>query len=152
MTRARFFYPEVRLKRLLKEPGGLRVVDALDRADAAIDAIRDDCLLAIDGKIAAISSAAKREGHPDARYTLSNEIYAEAGALGLAELSDVAHNLCELLSLERKEDVSEQAVRVHVDAMRALRSPAVSANGTLRRAVLAELHRLAARLAAASTR
>lgn len=152
MRHVRFFHPDVRLKRLMKQPGGIRAVDALDRADAAIDSIRDDCLLAIDAKIAAISAIKSQTGEGDARYVLSNEIYAEAGVLGLAELSDVAHNLCELLSLEGPAPVSEQAVGVHVDAMRALRSPAVSASSKLRRAVLAELHRLAAHLAGGQSR
>lgn len=151
MTRARFFHPDVRLKRLMREPGGIRAGDALDRADAAIDSIRDDCLFAIDAKIAAIAAFKPQAGGVDSRYLLSNEVYGEAGVLGLAELSDVAHNLCELLSLEGHA-VSEQAVCVHVDAMRALRSPAVSASSKLRRAVLAELHRLAAHLAGSRSR
>lgn len=151
MTRVRFFHPDVRLKRLMKEPGGIRVGDALDRAEVAIDSIRDDCLFAIDAKIAAIAAFKRQGADVDARYVLSNEVYAEAGVLGLAELSDVAHNLCELLSLEGHE-VSEQAVGVHIDAMRALRSPAVSASSTLRRAVLGELHRLAAHLAGGRSR
>lgn len=150
MTRARFFHPDVRLKRMLKEPGGIRVTDALDRADAAIESIRDVCLLAIDKKIAAISNLDRGEGAIDQRYVISNEIFAEAGVLGLAELSDVAHNLCELLSADNHAVVSERAVRVHVDAMRALRTPAVSGSRELRRAVLSELHRLATRLVSAS--
>lgn len=148
MTRARFFFPDVRLKRLLAEPGGMRVKDALERADEAIENVRDHCLVAIDDKIATIG--AYEEGAPEQSsrcYVLSNEIYAEAGLLGLAELSDVAHNLCEVLSLGTQGGVSKRAVRVHVDAMRALRSPAVSSNHQLRAAVVAELHHLTARLA-----
>lgn len=152
MTRVRFFHPDVRLKRLMRAPGGIRVGEALDRAEVAIDSIRDDCLLAIDAKIAAIAAFNHEGTDGESRYVLSNEIYAEAGVLGLAELSDVAHNLCELLSLEGHAAVSEKAVGVHVDAMRALRSPAVSASSNMRRAVLAELHRLAAHLASSPSR
>lgn len=130
----------------------MRIGDALDRADVAIDSIRDDCLLAIDAKIAAIAAFKPAGSDVDLRYVFANEIYAEAGVLGLAELSDVAHNLCELLSIEGHATVSEQAVGVHVDAMRALRSPAVSASSKLRRVVLAELHRLAAHLAGGPSR
>lgn len=152
MTRVRFFRPDVRLKRLMKEHGGIRVGDALNRADAAIENMRDECLVAIDAKIAAIAAFKGQAAEMDARYVLSNEIYAEAGVLGLAELSDVAHNLCELLSFEGHATLSEQAVGVHVDAMRALRSPAVSASSKLRRVVLEELHRLAAHLAGGPSR
>lgn len=147
MTRARFFFPDVRLKRLLAEPGGMRAKDALKRADEAIEYVRDDCLAAIDKKIAEI--AAYQEGAAEVSktcYRLANEIYAEAGVLGLRELSAVAHNLCETISLGTFGAVSLRVVRVHADAMHALRSPAVSENQHLRRAVVAELHRLTARV------
>ena len=148
MTRARFFVPDVRLKRLLAEPGGMRAKDALNRADEAIESVRDSCLQAIDRKISEIGAytegAIEQTRHC---YRLSNEVYAEAGILGLAELSDVAHNLCEILSLSAEGSVSSRAVKVHVDAMHALRTPAVSANRQLRQAVVQELHRLTSRLA-----
>lgn len=148
MTRARFFFPEVRLKRLLEEPGGMRVKDALNRADEAIESVRDNCLAAIDEKITAIGVYEEGSAEQSRRcYTLANEIYAEAGLLGLAELSDVAHNLCEMLSRAGEGRVSKRAVRVHVDAMHALRSPGVAANRQLRAAVVTELHHLTARLA-----
>lgn len=148
MTRARFFFPDVRLKRLLEEPGGMSVKDALRRADEAIESVRDNCLFAIDKKIAEI--AAYKEGSVQSStkcYKLSNEIYAEAGVFGLHELSAVAHNLCEMLSSAGAGSVSGRVVSVHADAMHALRSPAVSGNQNLRRAVVDELHRLTSRLA-----
>lgn len=149
MNKVRFFFPELRLKQLLEEPGGITIADALMRADDAIEASRDAGLKAIDEKIAAIA-ACEREDAGDTNdkcYKLSNEIYAEAGMMRLSELSDVAHNLCELLSAGASEAVSKRAIRVHIDAMRALRSPAASSSRELRRAVLEELHRLTARLA-----
>lgn len=148
MNRVRFFFPEVRLKQLLEEPGGITVADALMRADDAIEANRDAGLRAIDDKIASIAAIEFEDcaGASNKCYALSNEIYAEAGMMRLSELSDVAHNLCELLSGVVDEGVSRRAIRVHIDAMRALRSPAASSSRELRRAVLEELHRLTARL------
>jgi hypothetical protein len=148
MTRPRFFFPEVRLKRLLAEPGGVSASEALNRAEEAIESVRASCLVAIDAKIAAIATYV--EGSPELTrrcYVLANEIYAEAGALGLSELSNVSHNLCELLSLGATSGVPRPTVMVHADAMRALRSPAISANQQLRAAVVAELHHLTARFA-----
>ena len=149
MSKARFFFPDVRLKRLLREPGRITIGEALARADGAIDGMRDACLQSIDQKIAEIG-ALDQDDVSDTNgrcYTLSNEIYAEAGMIKLTELSDVAHNLCDLLSAGGKQGASTRAIRVHVDAMRALRSPAASASSELRRAVLGELHRLTAHLA-----
>jgi len=149
MNKARFFFPDVRLKRLLREPGGITVGEALVRADDAIDGMRDAFLQSIDQKIAEIGALGQDDAFSATGrcYTLSNEIYAEAGMIKLIELSDVAHNLCDLLSAGGKQGASAKAIRVHVDAMRALRSPAASASGELRRAVLSELHRLTAHLA-----
>lgn len=148
MTRARFFYPEVRLKRLLAEPGGIRVDEAIKRAEERIESVRGTCLLAIDEKIAAIAGYDEGAAEVGRRcYVLANEIYAEAGLLGLSELSDVAHNLCEIISMSSDGRLPKRAVRVHVDAMKALRSPAASENLSLRIAVLSELHRLTSSLA-----
>ncbi len=149
MNKVRFFFPELRLKQLLEEPGGITIADALMRADDAIEASRDAGLKAVDEKISAIAVCEREDAGDttDTCYKLSNEIYAEAGMMRLSELSDVAHNLCELLSGGASEAVSKRAIRVHIDAMRALRSPAASSSRDLRRAVLEELHRLTARLA-----
>jgi hypothetical protein len=76
-------------------------------------------------------------------------VYAEAAPFGLIELSEVAHSLCGVLSA-KKDAVDprwDKVVSVHINAMRALRSPDVSENADLRTAIVSELHRLSARFA-----
>ncbi len=146
----RKFYPEVRLKRLLAGPGGIRTQDALDCADRGLEGIRAHCLDAIDAKIEKIMNLAK-SGEPGSLrecYTLSNEVFGEAGAFQLDELSAAAHSLCSLTSDSASDNIPIKAIIVHVDAMRALRTPALADNRDLRRAVLAELRGLVSRVAA----
>src|SRR5690606_32954866 len=97
---------------MLAEPGGMRVSDALRRADQGLADIRDRCLSAIDQKIEEILSASK-SGAPsamDSCYRLSNEIYAEAGVFGLVELSGVAHSLCTLLAEAELNRIPREAI------------------------------------------
>lgn len=148
----RQFQPDVRLKRLLAAPGGIRAEDALTRARAKLDEIKDSCLAGVDSKIERISEIAA-SGSADALegcYALSNEIFAESGAFGLSELSAAAHSLCSLLSVPDRTKVPAAALKVYVDAMRALRSPQVVNSAPLRQAVLSELQILVQRFAAAS--
>lgn len=146
----RRFYPEVRLKRLLSGVGGIRTQDALDDAERGLEGIRGHCLDAIDAKIEQIMHLAKSGAPGSVRecYTLSNEVFAEAGAFQLDELSAAAHSLCSLTSDPDSDNIPIKAIIVHVDAMRALRTPALADNRDLRRAVLAELRGLVARVAA----
>jgi len=75
-------------------------------------------------------------------------VYAEVAPFGLTELSEVAHSLCEVLSAKDAVDPRwDKVVSVHINAMRALRSPDVSENADLRTAIVSELHRLSARFA-----
>lgn len=145
---ARKFYPEVRIKKLFQESRGIRAEDALAQAQKHLDAIKDTCLAGVDVKIEQVLECASR-AQPELErcYTLSNEIFAEAGAFGLAELSGVAYSLCGLLSVADRSRLPLAAVTVHVDSMRALRVPAVADNAALRAAVLTELRALTQRFA-----
>ncbi|ANP45670.1 hypothetical protein [Candidatus Viadribacter manganicus] len=149
MSVVRRFYPEVSLRDLIGEPGGIKIGAALEQASANIEMMRDDGMAAIDAKIAKLQSLTANDNLDDLAscYPISDEIFAEAGAFGLTEVSRVAHSLCSLLSAESLLLVPRQAVRVHLEAMVALRSAAISNSPALRTAVLAELTRLSARFA-----
>ena len=153
MTVKRSFYPEVRLKRLVGEAGGMRAADAVEQAALRLEDIRESCLAAIDAKIELVHGLAKvvDESGRARCYCISNEIFAEAGSFGLPELSEAAHSLCVLLSATERRAAPEAAIRVHVDAMRALRRPEIAGNKMLRAAVLKELQTLTARLAGVRT-
>lgn len=141
----RKFYPEVRLRRLLKESGGSRREDMIDRAAERLEEIRAKCLTAIDAKVERVSGLALSTSDEGIElcYDLSNEIFAEAGTFDLTELSAAAHSLCSLLSAG---NAPAGAIRVHVDAMRALRRPEIAGNKHMRAAVLAELRGLVDRI------
>ncbi|MBL8536675.1 MAG: hypothetical protein JNM59_04665 [Hyphomonadaceae bacterium] len=147
MTSVRKFHPEVRLKKLLAESGGITAGQALDRANEGLESIREDCLAGVDEKLTQLTQlAASSEAERGKQmYRCANEIFAEAGAFGLAELSAAAHSLCSLLSNVEDDRLPSSAIKVHIDAMRALRRPDVSGNAAARAAVLSGLRGLAKR-------
>ncbi|MEQ1809762.1 MAG: hypothetical protein ABL889_07545 [Terricaulis sp.] len=152
MTVVRRFYPEVRLKKLLSSNGGIRTDEALLRAGRNLDEIREACLSGVDTKIerlVALSAIGGQEAS-DECYEAANEIFAEAGVFGLNELSAVAHSLCALLSVAERAKVPAAAIKVHADAMRALRTPSIAQNEKVRQAVLSELQVLAQRFTSSS--
>ncbi|MES1199523.1 MAG: hypothetical protein ABUS48_06050 [Pseudomonadota bacterium] len=91
---------------------------AVARAHDGIAEVREAGVAAVDDKIAAILLMGADA--PEATYRLSNEIFAEAGAFDLAEVSAAAFSLCCLLSSARGAG-SPEAIRVHLNALRALR-------------------------------
>jgi hypothetical protein len=149
MTEVRKFHPEVRLKKLLSEAGGITAGQALDRANDGIESIREDCLAAVDGKLTQLSTLLTTEGERRglAMYKCANEVFAEAGVFGLAELSAAAHSLCSLLANVDEARLPRPAIQVHIDAMRALRRPDVAGDKNARAAVLSGLRGLAKRQA-----
>lgn len=151
MTAVRRFFPEVRLKKMLAEPGGVRAAEALASAEQNLDDIKADALVAVDAKIAQLEALVSDGGEAaiERSYYLANEIFAEAGAFKLAEVSEAAHSLCTLIAAADTAPVPKSAFMVHVTTLRALRSKEVSASEALRAAVLAELRALTAKIAAA---
>lgn len=150
MTVVRKFHPEVRLKKLLAAPGGISVSQALERAAEKLEDIREHCLAGIDAKVEqlVVLSQTRNEDNLETSYWVSNQIFAEAGALGLTELSAAAHSLCSLLSVEDQSVVPQAAIAVHVDALRALRNPQVAGDKAACGAVLKGLQGLTSRMAA----
>ncbi len=152
MTVVRRFYPDVRLKQLLAEPGGISVGEAIERANRCVESIRGDCLAAVDRKLSsimALSHAGPGEAGEDI-YRLANEIYSEAGVFGLTELSRAAHSLCQLMSSVDEGAWPKEAIAVHINAMRALRRPDVAGDDQARSAVLKGLRSVVNRMAASN--
>lgn len=138
MSVVRKFEPEVRLKKILNEPGGVTAEQAIQRAKAGLESIRADCLDATDKKIALLVelAASDEPGSGETMYRAANEVFAEAGAFGLGELSAVAHSLCGLIAANDGVKPPRAAVMVHVEAMRALRKPELAGDKAARMAVL----------------
>jgi len=72
----------------------------------------------------------------------------EGGAFGLTELANAAHSLCVFLDSGIRTPSRLKIIGVHLDAMRALRQPAVSGDASARAAVQRGLHDVVRRFAA----
>jgi hypothetical protein len=143
---------ENRLAKAVSAPGGMTVAEALSRAAAGVERVREECMAALDAKIAEIDAATTREAFSSTAadvarvYALANEVLNEAGVFGLSELSEAGSSLCELTSNWRDGGIDLEPVRVHVSAMKSLRRPEVAGDAALRAAVLAGLRAVAAKL------
>ncbi len=146
MSAAVFIPWENRLAKVMRKPGGVRVEDALQRADENLEDIREECLASVDEQLDQIERMAREAGASPtepaslAIYQLSNDIHAVAGVFGLTELGHAAFSLCELVDrLRARGRWSQPAVEVHLSAFRLLRNPD---GATDRSAVLDGLRRV----------
>lgn len=144
----RKFRPALKLTRTLAEPGGIDTSRAITQAQRGLDSVRAYCLTAIDEKIESIAllAAGQDANHAAEIYDLANQIFGEAGAFGLLELSEAAHSLCSLLSCANGAR-SAAAISVHVNALRRLRRADIGADMDARSAVLTGLRAVTARFA-----
>lgn len=155
MTVVRTFHPENRLAKAVEQAGGVTVGEAISRATEQLEAVREECMSALDEKIGSIdaltSSAVFSSRGDDIRrvYDLANEILNEAGVFHLVELSEAGRSLCDLTGGYRKDAALDvRAIRVHVAAMRSLRRPEVHGDAATRTAVLDGLRQVTAKVAA----
>jgi len=130
MTAATFIAWENRLAKMVKEPGGVRIGQALDQAGQNLDTIQEQCLEAMDAQIdemERLCAAGGRQAPEDTKnqlYDLGNDVLAVAGAFQLAELGQAAFSLCELVDrLRSRGRWNQAAVEVHLSAFRLLRQP-----------------------------
>lgn len=76
----RTYQVDNRLAKAIDAPGGMTVGDALTRAAANIEEVRDECLIALDAKIAEIDAATARGAFKGSAeemarvYALANEL------------------------------------------------------------------------------
>ncbi len=134
---------------MIREPGGLRVGDALDAAQTNLESIREDCLKAIDARLETLEQlhhqtlAGDRPELRDEIYAQAADIQSVAGVYGLDELGQAAFSLCDLVDRLRSVDRwDRQAVAVHLNALRLFRNPQPEAAA----AVLEGLQRITGRL------
>jgi hypothetical protein len=133
----------------------MTVGDAVSRANEQLEAVRADCMSALDEKIAAIdaltASVEFSSRGDDIRrvYDLANQILNEAGVFQLVELSEAGRSLCDLTGGFRKDGALDvRAIRVHVAAMKSLRRPEVHGDADTRAAVLQGLRQVTAKVSA----
>lgn len=130
MSAATFIAWENRLAKVVKEPGGVRMGEALEEAGRNLDSIQMECLKAMDDQIERMEQLCADGGRqpPDETkheiYDLANDVLAVAGSFRLAELGEAAFCLCELVDrLRTCGKWNQAAVEVHLSAFRLLRHP-----------------------------
>lgn len=136
MSSVRFVFPKPRLAELLKLPGGLPVTEALERAQANLDAIKPTCA----AELVALLELC------EAGFAGLGESYDDEGLAGLyavavkgigagkvcgAPAVDVAlTSFCDLLDhLRTHHRYDREAIGVHVRAWRLLMNPGLPEAG-----------------------
>jgi len=130
MTAATFIAWENRLSKMVREPGGVRMGQALEQAETNLDTIQEQCLEAMDAQIEEMEKLCAEGGRQPPEdtknqlYDLGNDVLAVAGAFDLKELGQASFSLCELVDrLRSRGKWNQAAVEVHLSAFRLLRQP-----------------------------
>ena len=138
-----------RLTKMIREPGGMRVEDALEGAKANLETIREGCLEAVDARLTELDRLHREAGAAptaelkDAIYAQASDVHSVAGVFGLQELGEAAFSLCDLVDRLRALDRWDpKAIEVHLNALRLFREPQPQAAA----AVLEGLRRVSGRL------
>jgi hypothetical protein len=152
MTSAVFIPWENKLAEIMRQPGGVRVSEAMERADRNLEAAKAVCLDDMDKQLTELEQLAVEGGrHPEDEikhkiYDHANDVVAVAGTFGLSELGQAAFCLCELVDrLRARGKWSQAAVEVHLSACRLLRHPE---DGADRSSVIDGLKKLSIKVAA----
>ena len=154
-AKAAFYEPETRLKSMVNRSDGIRVGEAVKKAQANVQSYKATGVASMDEKISQLVEICERmcagvtEADERKVYLLSNDIFDSAGMFGEPELSEAAYSLCEMIG-NRAERVplSWDAVNVHISSMRLLRQSASDADVATRQAVLQGLRKVTARILA----
>ncbi|MFO1237071.1 MAG: hypothetical protein U1F24_08685 [Alphaproteobacteria bacterium] len=141
----RLFKPELRLAKLVNEPGGRTLTAAIAEAERRVESVREDATAEIDTSIGRMAEALRSGAwlEKDTLYPLADWIFGMAGTLKLTELSQAAYSLCALLSRQAPPPTARE-VELHVSTLRALRRPELAGDAAARKNVLAGLRKLAA--------
>jgi hypothetical protein len=122
--------PQNRLGKVVWQPGGKTIAQALDDAQANLDELRGASLDLLRVKLEEIQALGQRaETNPkaadvEALYALSGEVLDIAGLFGLPELGQAAFSLCELLDrLKSRKAWNWPAVQVHLHGLLILADP-----------------------------
>lgn len=144
------FYPEVRLRRLIAQPGGITAQSAVERAAGRIETMREAAADHMAEKVRLMDgiAAALVNGDRDDVYRASNDLMGEAGVFGWHELTEAALSLCDILA-KTDAPLASPLVRLHIQTLKALVSPELAGDAPARNAVLAGLRMMSKKPAAA---
>ena len=147
-----------RLAAVIRTPGGKTVAEAVAGAEAQLDAIKGDCLAAVDSMLATMNEIAivlKSAPDPDGisdLYDLSNELIGVAGIAGHPSVGDAAFSFCELLDrFIETGGWNYAAVAVHMNGLKLLRTMGDQLGESERDQVLDGLRAVVRRISAGDT-
>lgn len=136
MTSVRFVFPKPRLAELLRTPGGLPVAEALERAQANLEAIKPTCtaellaLLELCEAAYATLNAAYDEPAVTELYSLAVKGIGAGEVCGAPAVDVALTSFCDLLDhLRTLKRYDHDAVGVHVRAWRLLMTPGLPRAG-----------------------
>jgi hypothetical protein len=114
-----------RLGQLMSQKGGMYVAEALKRADATLETLREPSLLGIDDHVAALDALLASDAEPRAKieglYARAADIVSLCGAERNDSVQVAAHSLCDLLDGAAGLSPTVLAgVKVHVASIRLL--------------------------------
>ncbi len=128
MTAVRYIRRENALGKLIRLPGGKRISEALEQANANLASIRGAWLIEMEASFQLIQGLLGAAARPSPEalaeaYQRSNEIGGLAGTYGLEAMGEACFSLCELLdNMIIEETWNVEAVAVHLHALHLLRS------------------------------
>ena len=159
MSGATYHFPQYRLAKLLRQPGGKAISDALADAQAGLESIKGGCLDSIDGSLASIDALwTSLPTAPDSAglmtlYAEVNVVIGVASAAGLTEMDRAAYSLCDLLDhMASTGRCDRESIGVHIRALHLLRHPEQLGKGDAVQLVLLGLRRVRDKYAAADAR
>lgn len=122
-----FFKPDDRLAKLMAQPGGRSVADAVRAAEKRIHNLRGYNLAALQPRLLRLTELAALGLNGDGQdglnevYGLADEIATLASLAGLEQMYEAAYRLCDLAEAFRtKGRTSWAAVEVYADSLRLL--------------------------------
>lgn len=158
MTAVSIHRPVLKLPKLLREPGGLALADALKLAAQNLGAASAGYMAALTEGLTEIEMLAATVTdihHPPTLtklYDYSCKLIGVASVCGQPSIDDALYSLCDLLEHFRARQMSDaEAIRVHVRALHLLIQHPGAAGLTGAQAILDGLHRVSGRYAAEAT-
>jgi hypothetical protein len=111
-----------KLVKMLREPGGMRVREALARAQAALEELHEACLESIDAALDGMESELPRwPGSAEEIYDQSTRVIDACNQPQERALAAAARSLCDIVDqLDVRDPRTLEAVKVHVKAFRVL--------------------------------
>lgn len=149
MSTVRKFRVKTRLSTMALRNGGITAQEAIKRADSALEELKPPSKADIDAAIAElearfVGSRPEAGGaHAELLYAVSARIIDVSFCLPNSGIDRAARALCDLVDLSMERGVwDQQAVDVHIEALRMLRLMGENVAAAQREAVLSGLDRV----------